>query len=360
MGSAFGAGAGADALQEILKQKFAEQFQRQAQAMEQQRMSQSAAYQDESIGLQRRSAERADEQAAMVRQEHDRANTERNTQAFNGAQMVTDPNTPKALRFALQYRNATGENAPNELLKSQEQPAEKPDTPIVRLNPRTGKVEQMGSAPAGAHFVNEPAPPSQGPTHGRFNVTQGADPTGKPVMIRTNVDTGEVSVLPMPDGVNFAKREQPATQDQTNLGLYANRLEQSDPLLKGLEHHIATMNPVSFKMQTAVDQPMLQSKEIQSYQQAARNFINSVLRRESGAAISEGEFDSARKQYLPTPGDTPETLAQKAQNRQVVLDNFKRGAGPAYRPIAGAQPAGDHGGAAAKPSAADLIKKYGG
>ena len=53
--------------------------------------------------------------------------------------------------------------------------------------------------------------------------------------------------------------------------------------------------------------------EQQQIEQAQRNFINAVLRRESGAVISPEEFDNARKRVLPQPGDEPASIAQKCQ-----------------------------------------------
>lgn len=74
------------------------------------------------------------------------------------------------------------------------------------------------------------------------------------------------------------------------------------------------------------------SADRQMFEQAQRDFINSVLRRESGAVISVEEFDNARKQYFPQPGDSPEVIAQKRRNREITLDAMRRDAGPAYRP----------------------------
>jgi hypothetical protein len=54
-----------------------------------------------------------------------------------------------------------------------------------------------------------------------------------------------------------------------------------------------------------------QSEPQQKVEQAQRNFINAVLRRESGAVIGSEEFDNARKQYFPQPGDEQGTIAQK-------------------------------------------------
>lgn len=62
-----------------------------------------------------------------------------------------------------------------------------------------------------------------------------------------------------------------------------------------------------------------QSAPQQRVEQAQRDFINAVLRRESGAAIAESEFNNARQQYFPQPGDTPEVIAQKKQNREVAM-----------------------------------------
>jgi hypothetical protein len=62
----------------------------------------------------------------------------------------------------------------------------------------------------------------------------------------------------------------------------------------------------------------LQPEDRQQLDQAKRDFINAVLRRESGAAISASEFDNAEKQYFPQPGDKPETIKQKKANRDLA------------------------------------------
>jgi len=62
----------------------------------------------------------------------------------------------------------------------------------------------------------------------------------------------------------------------------------------------------------------LQPEQRQQLDQAKRDFINAVLRRESGAAISPSEFDSAEKQYFPQPGEGPNQRAQKKANRELA------------------------------------------
>lgn len=58
------------------------------------------------------------------------------------------------------------------------------------------------------------------------------------------------------------------------------------------------------------------SGERKTYENAKNNFISAILRKESGAAISESEFDMAEKTYFPQPGDSAEQVANKALLRQ--------------------------------------------
>ena len=67
--------------------------------------------------------------------------------------------------------------------------------------------------------------------------------------------------------------------------------------------------------------------EFQRFDQARRDFVNAILRRESGAVISDQEFDNADKQYFPVPGDTPEVIEQKRRNRQTAIAGIRVGAG---------------------------------
>ncbi len=125
----------------------------------------------------------------------------------------------------------------------------------------------------------------------------------------------------------------PQTTIQAQVQGYADRTNQSDVILTKLGSQFAgtsignilgSKNPTNF----------LKSSERQQYEQAQRNFVNAVLRRESGAAINAGEFDSAALQYFPQPGDSPEVIQQKTQNRQQVISslyqqaNVQRGALP--------------------------------
>jgi hypothetical protein len=58
-----------------------------------------------------------------------------------------------------------------------------------------------------------------------------------------------------------------------------------------------------------------------------RDFINSALRDESGAAIAEHEFTNAQAQYFPEVGDSIKVMRQKAENRRIAIQVMKTAAG---------------------------------
>lgn len=126
-----------------------------------------------------------------------------------------------------------------------------------------------------------------------------------------------------------------ATAAQETTALYANRIEQSNSIISKLDQNVANMNPVQYAAYQKTPQVLnfLKSGDFQSVDQAQRNFVNAVLRRESGAVISPEEFNNARQQYFVMPGDTPQTIAQKKANRDLVQQGFISGAGQAYTPL---------------------------
>lgn len=83
------------------------------------------------------------------------------------------------------------------------------------------------------------------------------------------------------------------------------------------------------------------SEQEQQIEQAQRDFINAVLRRESGAVISDPEFENARKQYFPQFGDSEKVIAQKKKNRETATQGILYEAGPHSKSLQkpqGAQP----------------------
>ena len=67
-----------------------------------------------------------------------------------------------------------------------------------------------------------------------------------------------------------------------------------------------------------------------SYRQAQEEFIASILRKESGANVTEGEFERYSSIYFPEPGADETIKQQKATARQRAVENLKTMAGGAY------------------------------
>jgi hypothetical protein len=158
--------------------------------------------------------------------------------------------------------------------------------------------------------------------------------------IQVNVMTGERKALPAPPAMN---------EGQANAALFADRMAAAEPIIAQFGNAGTSW---SNKIGAAV--PLvgnsIVSGDYQRLDQARRDFVNAVLRRESGAVIAESEFDNANRQYFPQLGDSAETIAQKATNRRTALDGIARAAGNAYKPPGGPQAAqGGNNGPAADP-----------
>ena len=119
----------------------------------------------------------------------------------------------------------------------------------------------------------------------------------------------------------------PQNAAQSSANGYANRVAESDVIISNLGKKFTGKLSIGGSLPN-----IFQSGDRQMYEQAKRNFINSVLRRESGAAISESEFVSAEKQYFPQAGDLPATLVQKESSRNTTINNLYREAG-VNRPV---------------------------
>lgn len=125
-------------------------------------------------------------------------------------------------------------------------------------------------------------------------------------------------------------------KEQSDAYTYSTRMESADKIINSLE---GKYDPFSINIKTSGKTALIPGGETvankyllnandQKAEQAQRNFINAVLRRESGATIQPSEFDSANQQYFNQPGDSPEVKAQKKANRREAIEGLKRAAGP--------------------------------
>lgn len=193
---------------------------------------------------------------------------------------------------------------------------------FVQINVRTGEQRPVGGA------TSQPNNPFS--SGGKFNDGQGKAAGFTDRMLQSE---GILSGVAVPEGY-----QGPTTPGMQEQGMNATQTGLSKIPVVG---------------------NYLVSNERQKFEQAKRDFVNAQLRRESGAAISPSEFESADKQYFPVPGDKPEVIKQKADNRRAAIEALGREGGPSYRPKANFAPDGGVRpyAAAAKPASGRPISK---
>lgn len=219
-----------------------------------------------------------------------------------------------------------------------------PDGTLARANQQTGAVEQLGNF----------AKPDQSAEKAPSIVEVFDEQTGQPYKAQYNPQTqtfdrvggvkapsNGMSVTTNPDGTTTvsmggAKPPKLTEAEARNSGFLV-RADQSQKILNGLEGEGTSLwNSTAGKIPVAGN--FLRSQDAQKYDQAKRDFVNALLRRESGAVISPDEFGNAEQQYFPQPGDGPEVIAQKRANRESAIKGLDVGSGAGSKLVRPDQP----------------------
>jgi hypothetical protein len=209
------------------------------------------------------------------------------------------------------------------------------DGTIIRTDPLTGKADLAYGG-------------------GDANKTGVAGPDGK--------------IIPYPEGLDAAGRKTFAneiarinadaaggkkTEVQAKSEKFANLMEVAEKNLKGIEGEGLSLSGKTLGALPGGVGNYGQSSNFQKYTQAKNKFITSLLRDESGAAIGTQEFTRYERELFPQPGDGPEVIAQKAENRKAAIDAMKKSAGPGYKapeaPATAATPSVQEGATATNP-----------
>lgn len=155
-----------------------------------------------------------------------------------------------------------------------------------------------------------------------------------PVLVNTRTGTGKTILAP--GGQRLAGVQKPLNDAQSKAYLFGSRMQESNEVLKELAKDENGNTTTSHPMARA---PLLgnvvnafQGENRQMLDQAKRDFMSAVLRRESGAAIADSEYSNADKQYFPQIGDSPAVIEQKSRNRQLALDGILKEVPEKHRP----------------------------
>jgi hypothetical protein len=203
---------------------------------------------------------------------------------------------------------------------------------------RTAATAAAGRAQADRHFNT-----TQENSKGQIVQTDNG-----PVLVNTRTGTGKI--VSGPDGQSLPGITKPLNDSQSKALLFGTRMQESHKILNQLAAEgTATSVPGSRAPLIGGLISSMSNGNQQMLDQAKRDFMTAVLRRESGASISSGEYDNADQQYFPQIGDDPKVIAQKARNRELAIKGIlvevpekQRGAiTPAAKPAADVHAAAD-------------------
>jgi len=162
-------------------------------------------------------------------------------------------------------------------------------------------------------------------------------PTGQPYKARYNPKTGDfdrVGGIKAPNGtqlevgpdgtVSFSQGMGKITEGQSKDISYLNRMLTAAPILDKNDEALT-----SFGENVAGNAPLvgnyMKSSQFQQAEQAGRNFLTALLRKESGAQIPPSEERSYGDIFIPRPGDKKEVIAQKREARRQAAIGIRMG-----------------------------------
>jgi hypothetical protein len=116
-------------------------------------------------------------------------------------------------------------------------------------------------------------------------------------------------------------------QQSKDVGFY-NRAYQVAPLLDGVDKDL--VDGVSENVRgVPVFGNYLQTDEYRKARQLGDEFLLALLRKDTGAAVTDGEMALYGGTYLPRAGDDAETIRQKRASRARAIEGIRMGLGPA-------------------------------
>jgi hypothetical protein len=201
------------------------------------------------------------------------------------------------------------------------------------MNAGNGQIYDPNSdrwilAPGGDQQGFRQATPEEASKYGAVGGQFGPDGRFYPINppAGMNIQMGPDGTFTFEQGPGVQQR--PLTEAQSKDAVYATRAEGALPLLDQFGDALA--DPIQRAAEydpTGVLRGQ-QTPEFQQARQAGDEFLQAILRKDTGAAITTGEMESYGRTYLPMPGDGPQVLAQKKVARARALEAMKSGMPP--------------------------------
>jgi hypothetical protein len=268
---------------------------------------------------------------------------------------ATGPDYNKALSIALGSRSPMVQSLGAQTIGEMTKPQKLAEgEQFVRFNPNTNKYETIAS---GAEKFRAPLQVDTGTT---IEFRDPKDPT-KVLQVVPKSQAGQV--VEREDGTYLVDTRtgqarpvmgqqgqqlvggKPLTETQSNATAFGMRAVESNKILKDIEDSgtrttggirsvvAGTLGAIPLVGENLSDTAksalnFTASEKQQQTDQARRNFVTAVLRKESGAAISPTEFANEEKKYFPQIGDGEKVIKQKQEARDLAIKALEVQAGP--------------------------------
>lgn len=231
---------------------------------------------------------------------------------------------PPALQQQIQMARDLGATPADILKIVQPKPAD--TTPVMRVNPRTGQVEQIGSAPKDAHFVTQPAEGGA------------SDALGVETDARTSPNGTKYLDLSMYNGKERTQARAEAhakgivalgKEDAAALGEAQNALDNLDYVDQQISSKLpkdASGRVLSGAAANTLSQ-FFQSDQILAAAGSLRATAINSLRAAAGSKgfrMTEAEINLAVENDIPKVTDTIGTAQQKLNNMRQMIRNAER------------------------------------
>lgn len=138
----------------------------------------------------------------------------------------------------------------------------------------------------------------------------------------------------------IAKGEALTGKEKFIEGTFAARMEQANDFGVGFEEgtilkdgdYPSAKDGAKFRAKGKLPSE-LQDEKYKQYIQSQENFISAILRKESGAAISDEEYVREARKYYPQPGDGRDLIEQKRRTREISINGMKLASDGGYRVV---------------------------
>jgi hypothetical protein len=131
------------------------------------------------------------------------------------------------------------------------------------------------------------------------------------------------------------RQTRPVTGSERKVLGFFQRMLEAERNARSVEGDVSGRDFAAEWLPGSVLENFAKSEAGQKYTQAQRTFTEGRLRKESGAAIPQGEYDTDRDTNFRRPGDTAESVKQKRSSRVKLLRGAANEAGRALQEFYG-------------------------